>query len=146
MLRTLPDQCGRVRISSSSTALVQRHLNLSTNYRPVLSAGQWCWSSLMNAGTSRIWIGFIWSLSIHPQRTNKYAHMHTPIPTHTHTSLLKDFPLGLICLTLFHKLTCDSRRKKTLVSICLTDFYRSIARESFNLTSKLTNEWSPYST
>lgn len=40
-----------------------------------------------------------------------YTHSrHTSTPT----SLLKDFPLGLIRLTLFHKLTDDHLQKKTL--------------------------------
>lgn len=46
-----------------------------------------------------------WSLS-------EAAKVHMQVSTHPHPSLLKDFPLGLIRLTLFHKLPHDHLQKR----------------------------------
>lgn len=107
----------------SSACLVQRCLILSANYRPVLSA-DWCWSFLMNARMSGIWMGFIWSLSTRPKCTYKHTHPHTSTPSDTHPcwkmspwdsyiSLCSTNSLGLVC------------RKKSSVSICWTQLCRS---------------------
>lgn len=52
-------------------------------------------------------------VSVHTSKVHREVRTLQHTHAHTHTSPLKDFPLGLICLTLFHKLTCDLREKKT---------------------------------
>lgn len=56
------------------------------------------------------------ALSVHPKCTEKYAHFNPPALLHT--SPLKDFPLGLIRLTLLHKLTCDLQEEKKKETQC----------------------------
>lgn len=48
-------------------------------------------------------------VSVHTSKVHREicTYPHFNLIAHMHTSLLKDFPLGVIRLTLFHKLTCD---------------------------------------
>lgn len=97
--------------------------NSVSQLQAVLSA-DWCWSFLMNARMSGIWMGFIWSLSTRPKCTYKHTHPHTSTPSDTHPcwkmsprdsyiSLCSTNSLGLVC------------RKKPSVSICWTQLCRT---------------------